>query len=257
MSAKALLNFRDTRSDAVKRAEKTEKALQTYPFEDISPALKLKINPRAKRMALRLDPKKRAVNLVVPKRGSMRSAYLFALEHKYWIQRKVAELPEIISFEDGAHIPILGVPHEVKVTLDTTLKTTNISLKNKEILVFSNKENVTSRVKRFIVAHAKAELTALALEKANEINKVVKSVDVKDTSSRWGSCSYDGCISFSWRLIFAPIEAFDYVVAHEVSHLEHMDHSPAFWHLCEDISLNYSKGKTWMKRNSDELIRYN
>ncbi len=257
MSAKALLNFGNTKSDASKLAQKAEKALETYPFDDISPAIALKINPRAKRMALRLDVKKRVVNLVIPKRGSMRSAYLFALEHKYWIRHKIDELPDLITFENGVQIPILGVPHEIKVTLDTTLKTTSIELKNKEILVFSNKEDVTSRIKRFIVAHAKAELTALANKKANEINKIIECVDVKDTSSRWGSCSYDGRISFSWRLIFAPMEAFDYVVAHEVAHLQHMDHSPAFWHACEDLSANYSKGKTWMKRHSEDLIRYN
>ena len=101
LGAKALQNRKNSKSEALLRAQKADNALKTYPFTDISPDLNLKINPRAKRLALRLDPKKRVVNLVVPKRGSMRDAYMFALEHKYWIREKLAELPAPISFTDG------------------------------------------------------------------------------------------------------------------------------------------------------------
>lgn len=253
----ALRNTGNAKSSALARADKTERALKTYPFADISPNLVLKINPRAKRMALRLDPKKRVINLVVPKRGSMRAAYLFALEHKYWIREKINDLPDHILFVNGAAIPLLGQERTIKVNLSKALKTTTITLNNNEILVDTNKENPSNRIKRFIINLAKEELTSLSKQKADLIGKTVASVDVKDTASRWGSCSQDGKLSYSWRLIFAPNDAFDYVVAHEVAHLCHMDHSPAFWHVCEDISANYSKGKSWMKRNSGELIRYN
>jgi len=221
VGTKPLQNAKNTRSHALSRIEKADNALKTYPFADISPDLTLKINPRAKRMALRLDPKKRIINLVVPKRGSMRQAYLFAFEHKYWIREKLAELPSVIEFTHGTTIPLLGQDRVINITYDTTLKKTDITLKNNELLVSTNKEN-----------------------------------PVKDTASRWGSCSQDGKLSYSWRLIFAPLDALDYVVAHEVAHLCHMDHSPDFWHVCEDLSANYSKGKSWMKRHSGELIRY-
>ncbi len=257
MSAKALKNTKNTRKDALLRAQKADNALNTYPFTDISPSLVLKINPRAKRMALRLDPKKQIVNLVVPKRGSMRDAYLFALEHKYWIREKLNALPPLIHFTHGTVIPILGEDVTINITYDNTLRKTDIYLKNNELLVLTNKEDPSSRIKRFIINFAKEKLTALSHEKAALINKKIISVDVKDTASRWGSCSQDGKLCFSWRLIFAPLEAFDYVVAHEVAHLLHMDHSPNFWIECEDLSANYSRGKSWMKRHSGELIRYN
>ncbi len=238
-------------------AEKAERALKRYPFEDISPNLVVKINPRAKRMALRLDPKKRIINLVLPKRGvSSRDAYLFALEHKYWIREKIAELPELITFINGAKISILGEDVTIDVTFDENLKKTDIQLKNNVLSVATNKEDPSSRIKRFIINLAKERLSALAHQKAAMIDKKIALVEVKDTTSRWGSCSYDAKLCFSWRLIFAPIEAFDYVVGHEVAHLKHMDHSPAFWHQCEDLCSNYSRGKTWMKRHSGELIRY-
>ena len=256
VGTKPLQNAKNTRSHALSRIEKADNALKTYPFADISPNLTLKINPRAKRMALRLDPKKRIINLVVPKRGSMRQAYLFAFEHKYWIREKLAELPSVIEFTHGTTIPLLGQDRVINITYDTTLKKTDITLKNNELLVSTNKENPTARIKRFIINLAKEELAALSHEKALQIDKKVMSVDVKDTASRWGSCSQDGKLSYSWRLIFAPLDALDYVVAHEVAHLCHMDHSPDFWHVCEDLSANYSKGKSWMKRHSGELVRY-
>lgn len=236
--------------------EKVNKALKVYPFSDISPALTLKINPRAKRMALRVDSHKRTVNLVIPKRASLRSAYMFALEHKYWIRQKVDEMPEVIDYVDGAKIKILGQRYKIVINYDKTLKKTDISLKDNELLILTNKEDPSSRIRRFIINMAKERLTTLAHEKAAEIGKKIHSVTVRDTVSRWGSCSSDGKLSFSWRLIFSPEHAFDYVVAHEVAHLQHLDHSPAFWHLCEDISSDYSRGKTWMKRHAQELIKY-
>jgi predicted metal-dependent hydrolase len=256
MGAKALQNRKNSKSEALLRAQKADNALKTYPFADISPDIALKINPRAKRMALRLDPKKRVVNLVVPKRGSMRDAYMFALEHKHWIREKIAELPKQILFTDGAVIPLLGQERTINITYINTLKKTDISLKDNELSVFTNKKDASVRIKRFIIKLAKDELTKLSYKKAYSICKKVASVDVKDTTSRWGSCAEDGCLNYSWRLIFAPYNAFDYVVAHEVAHLCHMDHSPAFWHVCEDLSADYSGGKSWMKRHSGDLIRY-
>lgn len=256
MGSKALRHTGNGRSEALLWAQKADNALKTYPFEDISPDLHLKINPRAKRLALRVDPKARKINLVIPKRASMRSAYEFAWENKYWIREKLAELPQIIEFTDGAVISLLGETVTINITYDKTLKTTDIQLKENELVVLTNKENPAARIRRFLINMAKERLTALAHEKAAQIDNKIAEIKVKDTTSRWGSCSHDGRISFSWRLIFAPHNAFDYVVAHEVAHLRVMDHSPAFWNLCEDLSENYSRGKSWMRRNSGELIKY-
>ena len=87
MGAKALQNSQNGLKNTDLFAFNTDKALRTYPFEDISPDLHLKVNPRAKRMALRVDSRNYKVNLVIPKRASMRGAYHFALEHKHWIRK--------------------------------------------------------------------------------------------------------------------------------------------------------------------------
>ena len=79
---------------------------------------------------------------------------------------------------------------------------------------------------------------------------------MRDTKSRWGSCSSKGNLSFSWRLIFAPEEVVDYVVAHEVAHLAEMNHGPRFWRLVETLMPGYARHRRWLDRHRAELLAY-
>lgn len=226
------------------------------PFGEISPRLNVTVSDRAKRMALRLDPRKRVIHLVVPKRASMHTAYLFAKENKEWIREKLRDLPKHIPFKDGEVLPILGRDRKIIVLYNEALKHTDIVLKKDELLVMTNKPDPSVRIKRFLIDLAREKLTELALGKAALIRRKVDDVVVKDTRSRWGSCSEDGRLAFSWRLIFAPIKSFDYVVAHEVAHLVHLDHSDNFWRVCERLSRDYEEGKDWMAENGHDLMRF-
>lgn len=226
------------------------------PFSEISPRLKLSVSERAKRMALRLDPRNRLVHLVVPKRANMRTAYLFAEQNKEWIREKLRDLPKQVPFKNGEILPILGRDRQIIVCYNPALKTTEITLKKDELIVLTNKTDPSVRIRRFLIELARQKLTELALEKAVMLRRKIAEISVKDTRSRWGSCTEDGCISFSWRLIFAPSKAFDYVVAHEVSHLCHMDHSDNFWRVCEKASRSYEEGKEWMQLNGHSLMRF-
>ncbi|MAI61633.1 MAG: hypothetical protein CBB87_03990 [Micavibrio sp. TMED27] len=219
--------------------------------------VQIKESTRAKRLALRLDPKSRIFNLVIPKGMSMRKAMAFAEQHESWMQDRLMDMPIPILLEDGVTIPILGRKRCVDIHYDDSFKRTDIKLSDDYLEVRTNKDKPAERIKRFLKEYAKKELQRLSIEKAQEINKDIKSVSVRDTISRWGSCSHDGKISYSWRLIFAPYEAIDYVVAHEVAHLEHLDHSRAFWSVCRSLSKDYLTGHSWMKEHaSDELMRY-
>lgn len=226
------------------------------PFSDISPRLIVSISERAKRMALRLDPRKRVVHLVVPKRASMRTAYLFAESNKDWIREKLRELPRPIPFKNGEMLPILGRERKIIVLFNDELKHTDIVLKKDELLVLTNKADPSARIRRFLMDLARDKLTELAYAKAGLVRRKIDDILVKDTRSRWGSCSEDGRLAFSWRLIFAPVKAFDYVVAHEVAHLVHMDHSENFWRVCERLSRDYDEGKGWMAQNGHDLMRF-
>ncbi len=231
-------------------------AIDRYPFAEISPRLEIVVSPRAKRLALRLCPKARVMNLVVPKRASMKSAYEFAREHEDWIQEKLSELPRRVRLRDGAVIPVFGQDRRIVVLYNENLKFTDILLKKDELIVMTNKTDPSSRIKRFLVEQARAKITALAEEKSAAIDRDYKDITIRDTVSRWGSCSSDGRLSFSYRLIFAPKQALDYVVAHEVAHLAHMDHSENFWDTCESISRDFEGGIDWMREHGHTLMRF-
>ncbi|MBX2833680.1 MAG: M48 family metallopeptidase [Micavibrio sp.] len=223
---------------------------------DLPTHIIVKNSARARRLALRLDPKDRAFHLVVPKGVSMRRAAAFAEEHASWMRDRLNELPKQVAFDDGAVIPVLGKNRVIRIDYDEGLKRTDITISHTHILVSTNQSDPSARIKRFLKALAKDELEALSREKASIIGKKVKAVTVRDTKSRWGSCSHDGNLSYSWRLIFAPYESFDYVVAHEVAHLKHLDHSTAFWNICRALSDNFIDGQYWMREHGQELMRY-
>jgi len=226
---------------------------QDNPFP---PYIMVKRSKRARRLALRLDPKARVFNLVIPTGVNLKNAQRFADEDCVCLQEALSELPSPVSFEDGSTLPILGQDRHIHIFYDEALRTTSTTLKFKELIVTTNKEDPSARIERALKRMAKKELTALAREKAAEIGRKVENVSVRDTKSRWGSCSSDGNLSFSWRLLFAPKESFDYVVAHEVAHLKHMDHSRAFWNLCRSLSDDFIAGQYWMREHGHELMRY-
>jgi predicted metal-dependent hydrolase len=231
----------------------------TDKLSHISPHLRLQVSKRARRMALRLDTKERVVYLVVPRRADMTKARDFAKQYKHWIQEKIDELPDPVPFHDGTIIPLFGRNVEIRVNYDSSLKRTSIELKPRILLVNTNKKDqkeVSDRIMRFLKKEATRVIRALAVEKAARTGKVIANVSVRDTRSRWGSCAEDGNLSFSWRLIFAPWEALDYVVAHEVAHLVHMNHGKPFWNLCAKLSTDYDTGRDWMRDHGHELMSF-
>jgi len=225
-------------------------------LKSIHPRLELKISPRARRLALRLDSKRQIVNLVVPKRASLRKAYDFARQHTSWIEEKITALPPPIILTDGLVVSVLGRDRTIRIVRPDGLKRTTITMRDDAILIETNKDDPSPRLIRFLKEQIKEKLTELSCEKAAKIGKTIKSVSVRDTRSRWGSCAKDGNLSYSWRLAFAPTEAIDYLAAHEVAHLEHMNHGSKFWALCEELSADYKAGKTWMAEHGHNLMRY-
>ncbi len=224
--------------------------------EELKELIEISVNKRAKRLYLKLDYKRKIVRLVVPPNISAKRAREFVFDNEKWIRDKISELPKNIDFTNGQKIPIFGKELIINIDFDSSHKRTSINLCDKYINVYTNKDDPSNRIARFLKEHAKQGLTKLAKEKAFASGKIIKSIQLRDTKSRWGSCSNDGRINFSWRLIFAPYEAMDYVVAHEVAHLTYMNHSKSFWKLCEDLSCDYMYGKTWMQKNGNILMRY-
>ena len=222
----------------------------------IKELVKVKRSKRARRVALRLDPKEGVMNLVVPPNMRLDNALRFAQLHEEWVKEILESLPPVKPFEDGTILPILGVKRRISVDYDPDYKRTDITLMKTVLHVKTNQEDPSKRIRRFLKTLAKEELTKMTHKKAAVLKKHVSAVTIRDPKSRWGSCSEEGRISYSWRLIFAPMHAMDYVVAHEVAHLIYMDHSENFWRVCRKLSHNYSEGQNWMRHNGNILLRY-
>lgn len=236
----------------------TSPALDPYAADlaAIHPSLRMRISIRAKRLALRLDAKTGHIYLVVPKRASMKSALAFARQYQDWIEKQSAREPDGITFVDGAVIPVLGQDRTIRVQHNPDIRRTTITFNDDELLVVTNQDDPSLRIARYLKTLARDEITRIANAKAAMIDKPINAITIRDTSTRWGSCSQDGNLSFSWRLILAPLDALDYVVAHEVAHLVHMNHKTRFWTLCEKLSADFDGGHGWMKKHGHNLMRY-
>lgn len=224
-------------------------------FTTISPHIYVKISPTAKRLALRLDGRARRVNLVIPKRASLKKAYEFAELNSAWIKDKIDGLPHPVPYLNGTKLPIMGINRTLRI-VKSAGKTTQIQLTEDELIVSSPHDDVAPRIGRYLRNLALEKLGELAAIKASQLNRKLTKFVVRDMKSRWGSCSTDGRMTLSWRLIFAPMESIDYVIAHETAHLTHGDHGKRFWDLCEKLSTDFAVGHEWMQKNGVSLGRY-
>ncbi|HLN39968.1 MAG TPA: SprT family zinc-dependent metalloprotease, partial [Xanthobacteraceae bacterium] len=124
------------------------------------------------------------------------------------------------------------------------------------LCVAGNAPHLDRRVGDYLRREAKRELETASLKYAAALGVAAKRITVRDQSSRWGSCSTTGMLSFSWRLILAPSHVLDYLAAHEVAHLLEMNHSPRFWRLVQRLCPEHDRAKTWLDAHGADLHRY-
>jgi predicted metal-dependent hydrolase len=220
----------------------------------ISVPVSIRVSPRARRVGLRIDSAERKVELVLPRGVPERTGLRFLAVKRGWIAARLAALPQPVPFADGAIVPLLGVPHRIRREVDPTAPSVKIG--DGEIRVRGDPAHLARRVRDHLIAAARAELVPRARRLAARIGRDVARVNVRDTKSRWGSCSGQGNLSFSWRLIFTPEPVLDYVVAHEVAHLAEMNHGPRFWHLVESLTPGSAGPRGWLKRHRSRLLAY-
>ena len=214
----------------------------------------IRVSPRARRVGLRINAAERTVELVLPRGVSPSTGLRFLAAKRGWIEARLEALPQQVPFVEGAVVPVLGVSHRIRCDFDPVAPLVRII--DGEIRVRSDPLRLAGRVRAHLVARAQAEISRRAHRLAARIGREVARVSVRDTKSRWGSCSGQGNLSFSWRLIFAPEPVLEYVVAHEVSHLAEMNHGPRFWRLVESLTPNTGAPRTWLKRHRNQLLSY-
>jgi len=214
--------------------------------------VELCFSPRARRMSLRVEPADGTVAVTVPAWVREDEALRFVMRHAGWIGRRLAALPPVLPFADGAVVPVRG--RELAIRHDPAHRG-GARIGDDGILVGGAPEFLARRVTDALKAEARRHLGALSREKAARIGKRVAAVSVRDTTSRWGSCSSTGRLAYSWRLVLAPDFVADYVAAHEVAHLAEMNHSARFWRVVAGLTPHAVDGRAWLRANGAALLR--
>jgi len=213
--------------------------------------LVLRRSARAKRISLRISQLDGRVTLTLPKRVPEREALAFAREKEAWIRKHLDARLEDVQVTLGAQVQIGGQMLKVlpgtgrRVTFDTGC-----------VVVPGAPDRVGKRLGSHLKQVARARLAEASDHYAAKLGKPYSAITLRDTRSRWGSCTAQGRLMYSWRLILAPPDVLDYVVAHEVAHLAQMNHSPAFWAEVERIYGAYKTQRAWLRREGNTLHRY-
>ena len=208
---------------------------------------------RAKRITLRFNPWSRDITVTLPRRTAVREGLEFAELKRDWLENVISKTPQKVTFEDGAVIPVLGKPYIIE---HRPRGRGVVTMEGDRLIVTGSEEFLARRLKDWLKEHVKDIIVKAAKEKAASTGRTVRQVTVRDTSSRWGSCSADGRLSFSWRLIFATAEVLDYVVSHEVAHLSEMNHSKRFWQLVDSICPHWEASDDWLTHHGQVLYSY-
>lgn len=210
-------------------------------------AIALRRHPRARNYTLRVGSPAGAPVLTMPVRGSLAEARAFLDRNAKWLINQIGRLPEARPIVDGALVPLRGVPHTVRhVPQRRGAVTVAAGEDGPLLLVAGGAEHLRRRVIDFMKKQARADLERAVMRHAMMLGVRVKAIRLRDQTSRWGSCSSSGTLSFSWRLVMAPPFILDYLAAHEVAHLHEMNHSPRFWHLVESICPQTRQARAWL-----------
>ncbi|MFC6639571.1 DUF45 domain-containing protein [Sulfitobacter sp. JBTF-M27] len=211
----------------------------------------LRRSARAKRISLRISQLDGRVTLTMPKRLAQREALAFAQSKEPWIRKHLSERGEDVSVGIGTELPLGG--RLLQVVQGQGRK---VQLGQDEIAVPGSAERVGARLGAYLKEVARDRLAGACDDYAARLGRPYARITMRDTRSRWGSCTSDGALMFSWRLIMTPPEVLDYVAAHEVAHLAEMNHSAAFWAGVERIYGPYAAPRKWLRTEGNALHRY-
>ncbi|CDO46080.1 hypothetical protein AT246_03105 [Bartonella henselae] len=235
---------------------------QHFIFSDRIVPIRVRENKYARRLILRIDARGREICVTTPPAINLYSIQGFIAKHQSWIEARLArvQIAHANSYlKEGTKIPLLGIPHTIqrKEGRGITEIVAGDMRQEPKIVVYGQLEYLPRRIADVLKKQAVLIITPLVKCYARKVERKVKSICYKDTKSRWGSCSIHGNLSFSWRLVMAPQEVIEYVVAHEVAHLIEMNHGPKFWALCEKLCPKSEAYRTWLKENGHMLQAVN
>ncbi|MBC8019695.1 MAG: M48 family metallopeptidase [Methyloceanibacter sp.] len=236
----------------------------------------LRRSARARRFSLQVNEARRGAVLTMPLYSNFADADEFLSRHFDWLKERVAGLSEPVPFTHGAIVPLRGHAHALRfagpmrrrgvVWIEAAEDAkaapawpegARVGIRRLPRLhVAGEEEHASRRLFDWMKRQAHLDLKTRVDLHAKRLNLAPKRLFVRDQTTRWGSCSTSGTLSFSWRLVLAPPFVLDYLAAHEVAHLGHMNHGPRFWSLVERTMPRHEEARTWLRKHGASLHRY-
>jgi predicted metal-dependent hydrolase len=216
--------------------------------------VRVKPSSRARRISLRVDAQQGDVVFCWPlkSRVSLEKALSFVERHRPWIEDQRRNAVLNIPFVPGAVLPVAGR----NCTIEHAPGRGLTRIEGDRIVVHGGAEYLPRRVRDFLKSEAYRHFKELSDQKAALLNLPPVSIRILDPKTRWGSCGPDGRLMYSWRVLLAPPEVMDYLVAHEVAHRVHLNHSRRFWALCASLTGNAAQSRRWLRKQGRSLLRY-
>ena len=212
----------------------------------------IKRSARARRISLRVSGIDGTVSMTLPRGISEAQGVDFAREKADWLRGHLAGRPDLVTVAHGVDLPVAGE----MLTVAPAASGRSIRVSEGKIWVPGPGEQVGRRVQSWLKTLARDRLVQASDRYAARLCTEYSGINLRDTRSRWGSCSSRGGLSYSWRLILAPAEVLDYVAAHEVAHLREMNHSARFWALVEKLDPEFEASRRWLRTHGAALHRY-
>jgi predicted metal-dependent hydrolase len=205
---------------------------------------------RARRMSLRVSRLDGRVTLTLPQRVSLGEGMAFLRDREGWLRGHLASV-------GTAERPVLGgtIPFRGEGIVLTPARVRSPVLDGATLLMPPDPDRIEARLLAFLKMQARDRLAEASDRYAGMLGRQYRRLTLRDTRSRWGSCTAQGDLMYCWRLIMAPPEVLDYVAAHEVAHLAEMNHSPAFWAVVERLFPDHAACRRWLRTEGETLHR--
>ncbi|MFC3126804.1 M48 family metallopeptidase [Pseudoroseomonas globiformis] len=214
--------------------------------------LRWRRSSRAKRVTLRIDPVLGGAVITLPPGAGRQAGLALLRRHADWVAGRLRALPTPLRFVPGAKVPLGDSSHPIR---HSVTRRGPAVLEADGIMVGGRLEAVPLRVRALLRTEAALRIAPRARLHALTLAVRPRTIRLKDTRSRWGSCAADGTLAFSWRLVMAPPWVLDYVVAHEVAHLREMNHSDRFWAHLAELSPHREAAQAWLRAHGPALLR--
>jgi len=209
----------------------------------------LRPSARARRLSLRVSGIDGRVTVSYPAHASERAAMAFAIEKADWIRGQLAGRPEVVAVMPGVAVPVEG-----RLLTVAAVPGRGVRVEGDRLLAPAARSGAA--VGAYLKALARERLAEASDRHAAALGRAFGRLTLRDTRSRWGSCSAAGDLMYSWRLVMAPPKVLDYVAAHEVAHLAHMHHGPAFWAEVRRLYGDHRAARGWLRREGGALHRF-